>query len=1631
MSLPAGWESDYENGRWVYRYKTTGLTQYHFPRPGDEFPELVGLGFGPLDVPSNHELTGGHQVDVQSTPNGFNHVESEARQHGGGGSQIAANKGGGSMSATGYFDPDIVPYFGDDDISPVGGNATPGLTPQTSKSEPVIAELPEESKHVQSPVGFVAELASGETAKCAEELAPIELDATQIAPAALQINIHQNGPAELPTHRSPVEQKQPPQQPAQENTQPVDDYPLCSASFAAYPPLKTATRPVDNTVHQTNSSTQEQKVLASQRPTETQPEQNKYETWKPADGVVSEEMRNPNRQSMALSGISVLESQNSDLGPMDQKRHSLSGPLQSSGGTADLPGILRPPSGPKMSTSAPATPPQVESSPIPAALQPAAAPLKLSSSQDNSQQQPNGHPRLPGSGARHESISSGSGVSALNLNPSQVPPALKPAQSLPTPGAQGPQQMQANDVRPGAHRVNTLPAHVLSHTPSSSPPKLGGPGIYVFQEIPAATSSAAQQHQNKPHGSVNPNSGNPNQPTEQYHPIMSQPLPVIAPLSVSRPQKPASPDKPSTNSSISDGPRPPNSQSPAPNTLAGTQTTATPRPSVQNNQHNGIGLIQGSSAQPTSTALPSQGMNIQQPPQTNHSASPQSSTSSSPTLQQKLPRKPLLPQRPNSTTGISPGQQIQAQNHRPQSISGSSQHPSPIPQNSTMYATSPNTHSQSQPSVTNGSSYSLAMSIQVSNGANSPASGQAQPVSTQAAVPNPQNAVQRPQANQNQRPPSTQPGAYAVSQQPMIAGNIAGQHKPQSPPPAAQSVSPLQSQVSSPTSSIISMHRPPSSASSHTVFSAQGVAAQNRPPSTIQQNPSHVIKPTGLQGNAQVNQPAGPPVNNASKPFPMLPGQVKPMASQVGSTPMPMQAQQVHPAPAHAQYPQGQMTPMKPQQQPQQQMNLHMAQVGAQRPPQQQHIQGHQISPSGPAIHGQPIPAVTQHGQPRPPVHTMPVQQHIPVNLATQVQNQASHIHQGTGQAGQSPNGQSIMNSTQGTSFQLQASLTTQSSHTATSQTQGAYASINGQHMGQGQQQQLAQIPGSQSSLPPNFGGKHFDSAQAAAAITDAGKKMKKWAKKTWSNPAVKQTTVAVGGAFMGESLGGNAAVGASLANKIYASTQGQQQNGQQQRPPGPQHAHTAPPQAQNLQSPNAVHPNVQAMNRPPLQQGMQPMGVQTPGRPPVVQNPGTVGQTMNQNALQQQQQQQQAIMNQQQQQYQIARPPVGRPPIPQQQQPVAFGQPVYQAPVGQPMFQAPQGQQPLYQMHPNQVGYQAPLGQHPYQAAGGVDPYTAIGATMGGALAAFASSKPDSSAPASSQHHTTESQPQGHHAEQSEQHHETHSEPQHGGNSEQGHAEQSGQYHGQSEHYYDPYSEQNKTGYSEQHQQSHSEQHNNGYSEENRDTHSEQPSDTQFMVDNSNNEINYAPQDTTVINQTIINNVDNSATQISNNDMSYTDNTQNIDNSATQNNNNDMSYNDNSATQINNNDMSYNDNSQMQNVDMTNMNMVYADSTTYMDNSTNEANAYAESNYVDQSNMDMSMDMNNEVNAFADASYVDSSYAETAYVDASYVDTTQVGMDMGSAEYMGDQTGMMGMEESVSVDVGTVDYSGGDWGEW
>ncbi|KAH9909503.1 hypothetical protein F4778DRAFT_775421 [Xylariomycetidae sp. FL2044] len=196
--------------------------------------------------------------------------------------------------------------------------------------------------------------------------------------------------------------------------------------------------------------------------------------------------------------------------------------------------------------------------------------------------------------------------------------------------------------------------------------------------------------------------------------------------------------------------------------------------------------------------------------------------------------------------------------------------------------------------------------------------------------------------------------------------------------------------------------------------------------------------------------------------------------------------------------------------------------------------------------------------------------------------------------------------------------------------------------------------PSTQQSSPV-FGkqGKPFNPTQATAALTDAGKGVKKWAKKMWQNPALKQTTAAMGGAIIAESLGGDGAAGAALANQIYQTSQQRPQPGQAPRPPGPIHAQTAPVQGHGVPSgiPQYTGPSVMNQSQSqagggPILPGAKPVGTQTPGRPSVVQNPGMIGPAVNVTMPQQ--------LSTAQRPPQVFQgpPPMARPPLQMLQQP-------------------------------------------------------------------------------------------------------------------------------------------------------------------------------------------------------------------------------------------------------------------------------------------------------------------------------------------------------------------------------------------
>ncbi|KAK7953256.1 hypothetical protein PG988_013950 [Apiospora saccharicola] len=108
-ALPEGWEWDYDGTRWLYRYKPTGLVQYHFPKPGDEFPEYVGFGVDSFNLEPEERLASDMQMKRRDTQSGTQggDVASHSSQRK---KKQAAEID--EIGATGYFDPEGFMYLG-------------------------------------------------------------------------------------------------------------------------------------------------------------------------------------------------------------------------------------------------------------------------------------------------------------------------------------------------------------------------------------------------------------------------------------------------------------------------------------------------------------------------------------------------------------------------------------------------------------------------------------------------------------------------------------------------------------------------------------------------------------------------------------------------------------------------------------------------------------------------------------------------------------------------------------------------------------------------------------------------------------------------------------------------------------------------------------------------------------------------------------------------------------------------------------------------------------------------------------------------------------------------------------------------------------------------------------------------------------------------------------------------------------------------------------------------------------------------------------------------------------------------------------------------------------------------------
>ncbi|KAK4228805.1 hypothetical protein QBC38DRAFT_361227, partial [Podospora fimiseda] len=242
--VPENWEMDYDGKRWFYRYKPTGLIQYTWPKPGDEFPEYVQEGAPPLDL-APEEMLSSQKQRRRST---FDNDLSKSKRKEGKQPFIIEeddepNNFWDQPDALMYMGPgaytDISPLQEDDEIRQEGSKpderplqtvterleqthisplVSAETTPLVVNSQPIITTPKTDSAHhapvqVQAPVevpaapveapvttpsptvplldsrqvpytpvGFVAELPSELTAQCHEEIhpTPVELPGNEI-----------------------------------------------------------------------------------------------------------------------------------------------------------------------------------------------------------------------------------------------------------------------------------------------------------------------------------------------------------------------------------------------------------------------------------------------------------------------------------------------------------------------------------------------------------------------------------------------------------------------------------------------------------------------------------------------------------------------------------------------------------------------------------------------------------------------------------------------------------------------------------------------------------------------------------------------------------------------------------------------------------------------------------------------------------------------------------------------------------------------------------------------------------------------------------------------------------------------------------------------------------------------------------------------------------------------------------------------------------------------------------------------------------------------------------------------------------------------------------------------------------
>ncbi|KAI0525443.1 hypothetical protein F5B22DRAFT_642462 [Xylaria bambusicola] len=1285
MSLPEGWESDYDGTRWLFRYKATGTVQYHFPQPGDEYAEfLLDAGTGPIQLSPEERLVIEQQAKRQSISGWDNGARNGVATSGSKRERkrVEDVEDEFGMSATGYFDPTYFPGAFNS-ISPLGED-----DPEET------AELPGSSQQIRSPVGFVAELATQDTVKCAEELAPVELDGTTIIPAPIQTNAGQEL-AELPTHQSPVEEKTPDPHPTQSTTQLVDPSSLTSASFS-YSELKPNARP-NNSVPPRASSIRRKPVLSSTG--STSPQQNKYQPWKPTQGIAEHPSQGRSEAIEALPQTSVLQNQNSELGIIGRKDSE-----SESLAPGCIPNSLITPSAPNKPAPIVSSISNGEVSPVPTVLQPAHGSTQElvlpvnTSTQFVPGMQPNSN--VVGSAADHvlphtPSVLKPGGLQASNQNDNLGRVSGKPG---PIPA------LSSN----ASIKESTLPHPQSEHTVQIPSSHCDQPNANTFSTISNHGGHIHAEVSSNPSKPTNPISSGPSRIDSQPHINVDGQPPVVAPLNFVKRHS----SKSSQVSSIAElqdsnlasvpsddisevismissltpqpTPAPGNNNKPVPSVANEGADIPSTVPQTVNEQSPlaAIHIHQSNELTCPATANPSQPASVNATAVTQNIVVSSSSNVGSEITQseQKIqtaqyPHPPLsgsliqnqsfgLPSPPHvgtpGTSSIPLGplgpQGSVPKPFLPQTLTTPIPSPPPSQANDVSHMNqsyqtgAPSNYAnniaprppQVQHAGISGSSTNGAVQIPAGHNNSFPSS-----MAGPSITGHSQNAPQKPTLHQQvlsgslshefaDRPPL---GYQAPS---TTAAQMSSQSPYQQPSPVTHAVSPVQSQVSSPAQSIASLHISQSSTPSTTLATMNNTQNSHTGPNiTINQTTSNPIRPSSVPahlptqqvGNpvptsvagipsAQTSTAASPP----AKPYPMLPGQVTPLPSQIGSAPIQPFVQQ----PVNNSY-------AKPA------FNTQQAIVGQQpaQPAQPGAPAGHSTLPAQMNVMTNSSQGHVTHGPASSQVHVQPPQQ---------------QSHPGTGGHQSSPPNQ------QQQPPQMASHPTSVASHQVYTP-QAPMPTLTGSPQVVGGQNTFPPPPIASVTLPQ---GKPPSSSQTGAALSEAGKGMKKWAKKMFQSPALKQTGVAIGGAILAESVGVNAGAGAQLANNIYtnatrpplthaqtappqthgvpgAITQaqlaqiGQQPPGKLQPQPLQQHQYLHQPQAGQPKPPQPGHPNQPQLGHPqhlghphPPQPGQikptlpshpqsghphlgqsqpghaqplqQPAGIQTLGRPPIVQ---------------------------------------------------------------------------------------------------------------------------------------------------------------------------------------------------------------------------------------------------------------------------------------------------------------------------------------------------------------------------------------------------------------------------------------------